>query len=82
MKTTIDIADSLMNELKRTAAKEKTTMRRIIETALRAFLSNRKGSKGSFKLKDGSFRGRGMAPGVREGDWSRTRELIYEGRGG
>lgn len=82
MKTTIDIADPLMNELKRTAARERTTMRRLIEAALRAFLTERKSPKGPFKLKDGSVRGRGTAPGIREGDWSKTRELIYEGRGG
>lgn len=82
MKTTVDISDPLFNELKRAAAQERTTLRRLIEAALRAFLKERKRPQGPFKLKDGSVPGRGTAPGVREGDWSRIREAIYEGRGG
>ena len=82
MKTTVDISDPLFNELKRTAAQERTSLRRLIEAALRAFLTERKRPRGRFKLKDGSAPGRGPAPGVREGDWSHIRELAYEGRGG
>ena len=82
MKTTVDIPDPLFDELKRTAAREKTTMRRLIDTALRTFLDSRKRPRGRFKLKDGSVAGRGVAPGIREGDWSQIREMIYEGRGG
>jgi len=82
MKTTVDIADSLFDELKRTAAKEQTSLRRLIEAALRAFLAARKRPRGRIRLKDGSFPGRGTAPGVREGDWSRIRDIAYEGRGG
>jgi len=82
MKTTVDIPDPLFDELKRTAAREKTPMRRLIDTALRSFLASRKRPSGRFKLKDGSFKGKGLQPGIREGDWAQIRELIYEGRGG
>ena len=82
MKTTVDISDPLFDELKRTAARERTSLRRLIEAALRSFLAARKKPGGRFKLKDGSVPGKGPAPGVREGDWSHVRELIYEGRGG
>jgi hypothetical protein len=82
MKTTVDIPDALFDELKRTAVREKTTMRELIDAALRRFLLERKRPRGGFRLKDGTFGGKGVQPGIREGDWAQLRELIYEGRGG
>jgi hypothetical protein len=34
-----------------------------------------------FRLRDASFRGRGVQPEFREGDWDRIRHAAYEGRG-
>lgn len=82
MKVSVDIPDLLFDELKRTAVRERTSLRRLVEAALRSFLAARKKPSGRFKLKDGSVPGKGPAPGVREGDWSHIRNLIYEGRGG
>ena len=81
-KTTMNIEDSLFELLKRTAAKERTTMRRIIESALQEFLIHRGRPKCSFRLKDGSVPGHGLSSGIREGDWSRIRQLAHDRRGG
>ncbi len=38
--------------------------------------------KGRFRLRDGSFKGKGLQPGVDLSNWEQIRSLIYEGRGG
>lgn len=81
MKTTVEIADPLLDAARVTAAKEGTTVRALIEEALRRLLQDRKARRG-FRLRKASFRGQGLQPGMREGDWEQLRELIYEGRGG
>jgi hypothetical protein len=81
MKTTIEISDDVFEKLRKRAAAERTTLRSIVESALRQFLSAGKGPNRKFKLKDGSFRGTGYAPGIREGDWNQIRDIIYENRG-
>ena len=80
MKTTVEIADALLQEAKRVAAAEETTLRELLEDGLRRSLDARK-QKSSFRLRDASFKGKGLQPGVTPGTWERIRELIYEGRG-
>ena len=82
MKTTIELPDSLLNDAKRLAAREGTTLRELIETALRSLLKERKEKKKPFKLKDGSVTGNGLAPGL---DWKDMHRIIlasYGDRGG
>lgn len=81
MKTTVDIPKDLFRQLKDKAAREKTTMKSLIQTALRGYLASAKTPPKKFKLKDGSVGGRGIRPGLNESDWSVIRELAYEGRG-
>lgn len=81
MKTTIDIADPLLEEAKKVAAREGTTVKALIEQGLRQTLSERK-SAGVFRLRKATFRGRGLQPGVANLAWDRIRDLAYEGRGG
>ena len=81
MKTTIEIADPLLQEAKRVAARDGTTVRSLVEQGLRQVLSA-KARRGSFRLRKATFRGQGLQPGVRELGWERIRELAYEGRGG
>jgi hypothetical protein len=80
MKTTVEIPDAILAKLRRKAAAERTTLRALIQAALQQFLDPKKSPK-PFKLKDGSVRGTGYAPGIREGDWNQIRDIIYEGRG-
>ena len=80
MKTTIDIADDVLQAAKDAAREDGTTLRGLVEEGLRRLLSARR-SRTPFQLRDASFDGRGLQPGVQGADWSHMRELIYEGRG-
>jgi hypothetical protein len=80
MKTTVEIPDPLLAEAKAIAAKEKTTVKALLEEGLRKVITDRKKHR-PFRLKDGSFGGRGLQPEFVDGDWSKIRGAIYEGRG-
>ena len=81
MKTTIEISDSLLDEAKKLAAKEGTTVRAFVEQGLRKVVAERK-SRGAFRLRKATFKGKGIQPGVEDATWERIRETIYQGRGG
>jgi Arc/MetJ family transcription regulator len=81
MKTTIEISDSLLDEAKRLAAKEGTTIRAYVEQGLRRIVAERK-SRGQFRLRKATFKGKGLQSGVQDATWERIRETIYQGRGG
>jgi hypothetical protein len=80
MKTTVEIADSLLHAARAVAARERTTVRALVEEGLRRVLEERNGRK-PFRLRKASFRGNGLQPHAGEGVWERLRELTYEGRG-
>jgi len=80
MKTTIDIADALAREAKEVAARENTTLRELVEAGLRAVLRERR-KRSSFRLRDASFKGRGIAPEFRDAGWDEIRDAAYKGRG-
>jgi len=82
MKTTIDISDALFREARRLADDRGTTFRAVVESALRKELGAARPPKKQFRLRDVSFRGKGVQPGIDLEDWSQIRSLIYEGRGG
>ena len=81
MKTTIEIPNSLLEEARKLASQEGTTVRALVETGLRRVLAERK-KRGRFKLRNASFTGNGLQPGVTDASWERIREMAYEGRGG
>lgn len=81
MKTTVEISDSLADEARELAAREKTTLRALIETGLRTVIRERRRRR-RFRLRDASFGGRGLQPEFRDTGWDRIREAAYEGRGG
>src|SRR5262245_45199414 len=64
MKTTIEISDSLLEEAKRLAAKEGTTVRAYVEQGLRRILTERK-SRGVFRLRKRLSRAQEFSPGFR-----------------
>ena len=83
MKTTIEIADSLLEWARTEAAERGVTLRAVVEEALRAALEAKQAAgRRPFKLGKSHFEGRGLQPGVTLGDWELVRSLIYEGRGG
>jgi hypothetical protein len=81
MKTTIEIADALLDDAKRVAARERVTVRALVEQGLRRVLDERKRGAPGFKLRKASVKGRGLQAGVRGASFDRLRELAYEGRG-
>lgn len=80
MKTTIEIADPLLDGARRLAVQRHTTVRSVMEEALRRYLDEELRRRESFRLRDGRFRGRGMRPEL-EGDWDAILDVAYEGRG-
>jgi len=81
MKTTIEIADPLFKEAKRLEAQEGTTVRALVEHGLRKVLTER-GGRSEFRLRNASFKGKGLQTDVRGLPWECIRELADEGRGG
>jgi len=80
MKTTIEISEQLLREAKRTAARDGTTLRTLVEQGLRHELSARRGPA-SFRLRKASFKGKGLQPGAVGLSWDQIRDLAYSGRG-
>ena len=74
MKTTIDIADALLEEAKAVAAREKTTVRALVEDGLRKALAERKQAP-TFKLRLIKAAAGGLRPGVSS---ELPRRLAYE----
>ncbi|MFL5322280.1 MAG: hypothetical protein ACJ790_21665 [Myxococcaceae bacterium] len=81
MKTTVELADALLVEAKRLAAREKRTLREVLEEGLRLVLDDR-GARQKQPFQMVTFGVGGLQPEVREGDWQQLRALIYEGQGG
>jgi hypothetical protein len=81
MKTTLDISDSLLREARKLAARERTTLRALVEQGLRGVVAEKK-RKPAFRLRKASFKGRGLRPELADAGWDRLRDLAYEGRGG
>lgn len=80
MKTTVEIADPLLDEARKIASRENTTLRTLIEQGLREVIAQRR-RRTRFRLRKATFKGKGLSAEARKADWNRLRELAYEGRG-
>ena len=80
MKTTIEIADSLLEAARQVAGREKTTVKALVEEGLRKVIGDRAQGRG-FKLRRAAFKGEGLQPQVAGASWEQLRDLIYEGHG-
>lgn len=82
MKTTIDIADPLLKRAKRLAARRGTTLRVVVEEALREKLATESElGAPSQGVDTHTVRGRGLQAGLSWEDVRTLRDLAYEGRG-
>ena len=81
MKTTVEISDPLLREARKVAARDRTTLRALVEQGLRHVVAEKK-RKSTFRLRKASFNGRGLRPELADAGWDRMRDLAYEGRGG
>ena len=68
MKTTIEIAEPILDDAERLAHRKGVPLGELVEEGLRRVLAARQRPE-PFRLKDGSFKGRGLQPGVEEGSW-------------
>ena len=82
MKTTIEISTPLLRRARQIAARDKTTLRRLVEDGLIT----------TVKAREQAGRpvvypplivvgGQGMTPEFRDGGWEKLRDALYEGRG-
>jgi len=78
MKTTLDISDPLLEQVKAIAVRDGETLRALVEQGLRKVVAERK----AFKLKDASVGTPGAVSSYEKMPWDAKRELMYEGRGG
>jgi hypothetical protein len=76
MKTTVDIADPVLREAQKVAAREGTTLRSLIEEGLRGILAEKR-KKSQFRLRLVSFGGHGLRPELQGASWGEIRELSY-----
>jgi hypothetical protein len=80
MKTTIDIADAILEQARRLASSRGTTLRALVEEGLRTLLEQ--GGRGDFRLRRASFRGSGLRADIAGAGWDEVRKRAFEGRGG
>jgi succinylarginine dihydrolase len=80
MKTTIEISDPLLEAAKKTALRDGTTLKALVELGLRQVLATRK-RDAAFRLRKASFRGKGLQPAAKDLSWEQIRELAHGERG-
>lgn len=76
MKTTVEIAEPVLREARKTAAREGTTLRALIEEGLRRVIAEKK-RRTPFRLRLVTAGGRGLRPELREANWDEIRDLSY-----
>ena len=77
MKIMLDTAYPLLREARKIAARERTTLRALVERGLRRIIAE-KAHKPGFRLRDASFDERGLNPGFADAGWDRLRDLLYD----
>ena len=82
MKTTVELSEGIFRQVKDLARRDKTTIRQILESALRLYLREKDRNESDCRYQSSSFKGEGVCEGIQEGKWDTIRSLIYEGRGG
>ena len=80
MKTTIDIADSLLARSRTIARHEQVTFRQMVEEGL-AVVSARHEKPRRVRIRPVTIKGHGLSPEFRNGGWTAFRNTAYEGHG-
>jgi Arc/MetJ family transcription regulator len=81
MKTTVHIPDALLDEVRKIAVEENTTLKALVEQGLRRVLAEKK-RRAPVRHRRVGFKGNGLRPELEGASWERILELAYEGRGG
>ena len=80
MKTTIEISDALLREVRKLAAKVGVTLRALVERGLHRVVADAK--RPPFRMRDGSFGGGWLRPEVRHMSLGELIHMSYGSRGG
>jgi hypothetical protein len=78
VKTTVEIPDSLFAEARAYTKAHGLSFRELLEEGLRSTLQQKRLTTKQFRLRDGSFQGRGLQADL---SWPEIRQRIYDGRG-
>jgi len=81
MKTTLEISDPLLDDARKLAATEDTTLRALVEQGLRKVIAEKRQRGRPFRLRKASVKGQGLQPEFAGAEWDRLRDAAYEGRG-
>lgn len=82
MKTTLDISNPLLEQVRRIAARDGETLRSLVEQGLRKVVAERSAKPKAFKLRDASFKGNGLRPEVAHLSMHEIILMSYGDRGG
>jgi hypothetical protein len=80
MKTTVEISDALLRDVRKLAAREGVTLRTLVERGLHRVLSETNDAA-PFGLRRASFKGEGLRAEFRGASWEELRDLTYKDRG-
>ena len=81
MKTTLEIPDPLLAQVRKIAARDGDTLRSLVEQGLRKVVAERSAKAKPFKLRDCSVGTPGDPFPYLALSWEEKRALMYEGRG-
>lgn len=77
MKTSFDISEPLLRQVKQLAKQRGTTTKSLVEQALAKFLAEAETTTTNFTLRDVSFGAGGMTVEFANAGWERIRDEIY-----
>jgi hypothetical protein len=80
VKTTVEISDVLLRDVRDIAAREGVTLRTLVERGLYRVIAETK-RDAPFKLRRASFKGKGRQAELGEASWDQLRDLVYKDRG-
>jgi hypothetical protein len=80
MKTTVEISSVLLEEARKVAARDHTTLRFLIEEGFRQVLASRQDAR-DFRLRKATFKGEGLQPGTADATWERIGDPAYAAHG-
>ena len=81
MKTTLEIQDSLLEQVRRIAVRDGETLRSLVEQGLRKVVAERTAKAKPFKLRDASVGTPGAPSAYESLSWEEKRSLMYDGHG-
>jgi hypothetical protein len=80
MKTTIDIADNILERSRQLAKKKKTTLRDLVEEGL-LLVIDQNSKAANVEIRPVTVKGNGLSEAFRNASWEQIRQAAYQGHG-